>query len=79
LTVFPLASLAQTWALTGSASLTGCPGGTITTLVGVQPGSISASAEIVAEAIVFLSIFKGLVFLIDDLVEGRVGHSLGYA
>jgi len=79
LTVLPLASLAHTWALTDSASLTGCPGGTITTLVGVQPSGISASKEIVAQAIVFLSVFKGLVFLINDLVERGVGHSLGYA
>jgi len=77
--VLPLASLAHTWALTFSASLTGCPGGTITTLVGVQPSGISASKEIVAQAIVFLSVFKGLVFLINDLVQGRVHHALSDA
>jgi hypothetical protein len=77
--MFPLASLAHTWALTDSASLTGWPGGTITTRVGVQPSGISASKEIVAEAIVFLSVFKGLVFLIDDLVEGRSGDPFGDA
>jgi hypothetical protein len=66
--IFPSASLAHTWALTLSASLTGCPGGTITTLVGVQPSCISASKEIVAQAIVFLSIFKGLIFLVGYLV-----------
>jgi hypothetical protein len=74
--MFPLASLAHTWALTDSASLTGWPGGTITTRVGVQPSGISASKEIVAEAIVFLSVFKGLVLLIDDLVDDRLGHPL---
>ena len=77
--MFPLASLAHTWALTDSASLTGWPGGTITTRVGVQPSGISASKEIVAQAIVFLSVFKGLVFLINDLVQGRVHHALSDA
>ena len=77
--MFPLASLAHTWALTDSASLTGWPGGTITTRVGVQPSGISASKEIVAQTIVFLSVFKGLVFLINDLVQGRVHHALGDA
>jgi hypothetical protein len=45
----------------------------------VQPSGISASKEIVAQAIVFLSVFKGLVFLINDLVQGRVHHALGDA
>ena len=76
---FPSASLAHTWALTLSASLTGCPGGTITTLVGVQPSGISASEEIIAHTIVFLSIFKGLVFLIDEFVDCCLSNSDGYA
>jgi len=77
--MFPLASLAHTWALTDSASLTGWPGGTITTRVGVQPSGISASKEIVAEAIVFLSVFKGLVFLFEDLIESCLHHPLSDA
>jgi hypothetical protein len=76
---FPSASFAHTWALTLSASLTGCPGGTITTLVGVQPSGISASEEIIAHTIVFLSIFKGLVFLLNDLVESGLHQALRYA
>jgi len=77
--MLPLASLAQTRALTDSASLTGCPGGTITTLVGVQPSGNNTSGKIVAKTIVFLSVFKSLIFRIEDLVESRSGHPLGYA
>ena len=76
LTTFPSASLAQTWALTFSASLTGWPGGTITTLVGLQPGSINASKEASSEGFVRLSVFKGLIFLLKDLVEGGLHKAL---
>ena len=76
LTMLPLASLAQTRALTDSASLTGCPGGTITTLVGVQPSGNNTSGKIVAQAVVTLAVFKRLILLVDQLVERCLHQAL---